>query len=121
MRPLIRDRHVEPAEHAICVFAPRVGHGRRGDSVFKNQIPTDDPCDEFAHGRVGVRVGAAGDGNHRRELGVTQAGESAADSGHDKRQHNGRTRTIRDGRGGAHEQTSADDSADAERDEVHPA
>ena len=121
MRPLIGDRHVEPAEHAVRVFAPRVGHGRRGDGVFENQIPTDDPCDEFAHGRVRIRVGAAGDGNHRRELGVAQTGERAADAGHDKRQHNRRTRAIGDGSGGPHEQTGTDDSANAEREQVHPA
>ena len=98
-----------------------IGHGRRGDGVFENQIPTDDPRDQLAHRRVRVRVGAAGDGNHRRELGVTQAGERAADSGDDERQHHRRTRAIGDRSGGAHEQTGADDCADAERDEVHPA
>ena len=121
MRPLIGDRHVEPAEHAVRVFAPCVGHGRRGDGVFKNQIPTDDPCDEFAHGGVRVRVSAARDGNHRRELGVAQTGERATDASHDKRQHNRRTRAIRDGSGGSHKQTGTDDSTDAERNEVDPA
>ena len=94
-------------------------HGRRRDRVFKNQIPTDDPCHQFAHRRVGISVGAAGDWNHRRELGVTQAGKCAADSGDNKREHHRRTRAIGDCSGGPHEQTGADDSADAERDQVN--
>ncbi len=76
---------------------------RRGDGVFENQIPADDPGDQFAHGRVGISVGAAGDGNHRREFGVTKAGKRAADAGDDKREHDRWTRAIGDGGGGAHE------------------
>ena len=121
MRPLIWNAQAEPVEHAIGVFAPGDGDGRRSDGIFENQIPADDPRDELAHGRVRIGVGAAGDGNHRRELGVTKTGKGAADSGDDEREHDRWTRAISDGRSGAHEQTGADNSADAERDEVHRA
>ena len=45
MCPLIGNRHVEPAQDAIGVLAPRIRNGRGGDRVFEDQIPTDDPSD----------------------------------------------------------------------------
>ena len=89
------------------------------DGIFEDQIPADDPGDQFAHGGVGISVGAAGHRNHGGELRVTKTGKSAADAGDNKREHDRWTRAIGNGRGGAHEQTGADDSADAERDQVH--
>ena len=47
--------------------------------VFENEIPADDPGDEFAHGRVGVGISAARDGNHCGEFRVTNGGEAADD------------------------------------------
>src|SRR5215471_4970406 len=53
--------------------------GHVADSVFKDKVPADNPRDKFAHGGVGVCVGAAGDGNHGGKLGVTDGGETASD------------------------------------------
>src|SRR6266853_466959 len=51
--------------------------GHITDGVFEYEVPTNDPGDELAHSGVRVRVGAAGDRNHRGEFGVTQRGEPA--------------------------------------------
>ena len=104
MRPLVRNSQPEPIEHAIGVLAPGDGDRRRGDGVFENQIPADDPRDQFAHGRVRVGVGAAGHRDHRGELGVTETGKGAADAGDDEGEHNRWTRAIGNRRRGAHKQ-----------------
>src|SRR5450755_3661389 len=88
MSPLEWDPPTEPIEDAIGILAPRDGDGRRGDGIFEDQIPADDPRDQLAHCRVGVSVGTAGDGNHRREFRVTEARERASNAGDDERQHN---------------------------------
>src|SRR5271154_1040836 len=54
-------------------------YGHVADGVFQNEIPPDDPGDEFAHRGVRVRVGAAGDGNHRGEFSVADGSKSACD------------------------------------------
>ena len=66
----------------------RPAHRYRGRAhrVFEHQVPADDPRQQFAHGGVGVGVGAAGDRNHGGELAVAHAGEGAADGGDDERE-----------------------------------
>ena len=46
------------------------------DGVFQDQVPPDDPGEDFAQGRVRVGIGAAGDRNHGGQLGVAQAPRS---------------------------------------------
>ena len=121
MRPLVGNAQTEPIEHAIGIFAPGDRDRRRADRVFENQIPADDPCDQLAHRGVGISIGAARDRNHRRELGVTQTGKCAADSGDDEGEHDRWTRAIRNCGGRSHEQTRADNRADAEHDQDSPA
>src|SRR5262252_4274893 len=50
--------------------------GHIADGVLEDEIPADNPGDEFAHGGIGVSVSAAGDGNHGGELGVTDGSKS---------------------------------------------
>ena len=57
-----------------------------GEGVFEDQVPADDPRHQLAERGVGVGVGRAGNGNHRREFGVTEAGETAHDGDENQRQ-----------------------------------
>ncbi len=59
--------------------------GHVGDGVFEDQVPSDDPRHQLAHGCVGVGIGAACDGNHGRHFGVAECGECA----HHGNQHHG--------------------------------
>ena len=134
----------EPVEQIDHVRGEADAHRHVADGVFEDQVPADDPGDEFAHGRVGIGVGAAGDGDHRRQLGIAERGEAADDGDQDERQRERRAgagpaerggvmndvveqRRVEDGRGiellpgngGADdgEDAGADDRADAQRGE----
>jgi hypothetical protein len=65
-------------EQRFEVVAPRDGDRDVADGVLEDQIPADDPRNEFAERRIGVRVCAARLRNHRSQLGVAQPGEPAA-------------------------------------------
>ena len=119
MRPLVWYSEAEPLEHAIEVFAPSDRHRGRADRIFEDQIPADDPRDEFTHRRVGIGIGAAGYWNQGSEFRVTKPGKGAADAGDDEGEHDRRTRAIGDRGRGSHKKTGADDRANAERQEVH--
>ena len=84
MRPLIGDAHAEPFEHTIGIFTPGGGDGCSGNGVFEDEVPTDNPGDEFAHGCVGICIGTAGDRNHGGEFRVTETGKGAPDAGQDE-------------------------------------
>ena len=72
---------------------------------------------QFAHRGVSVRISASGHGNHSGEFAVADAGESAADSGHDKRQHNTGAGMVGRRFSGDDEDARANDGADAEGDQ----
>ena len=67
-------------------------HGHVADGVFQDQVPADDPGDELAHRGIGVGVGAAGDRDHRRQLGIAQRGEAADNRDQHQRQRQRRAR-----------------------------
>ena len=120
----------------------RVGQGRAGarqhplrfvhdpGRVLDDEVPADDPGDELAERRVGVRVGAARHGNHGRDLGIAQRRETARQRGDRVREDHCRTRAVhhqRDAVGSvaaddhlldAREQARADDRADPEQRQV---
>ena len=87
----------EPVEHADQMRGKADAHRHVADGVFEDQVPTDDPGNEFAHGGVGVGVRAARDGNHRSELCITEPGKAA-----DDRHQNQRKRQRRTGAGASH-------------------
>ena len=91
-----RDPHrggmqAEPVEQIDDVRGKADADGHVGAGVFQNQIPADDPGDQFAERGVGVGVGRAGNGNHGRQFGVTEAGERADDGHQQQRERDGRT------------------------------
>src|SRR5207245_3276526 len=69
----------ESGNQRLEIIAPTDGDGNIADCIFDDQIPTDDPRNQFAQRCIGVRVRAAGDWNHRSEFCITQSCESAGD------------------------------------------
>ena len=61
-------------------------HGHIADRIFEDQVPADNPGNQFPHGCVGVGVGAARDRNHGSEFRVTQSGKSADNRYQNQRQ-----------------------------------
>jgi hypothetical protein len=76
--------NAEPVEQIDDVGGEADADGHVADGVFEDEVPADDPGDEFTHGGVGVRVSAAGDGNHCGKLGVADRSESADDGDEDE-------------------------------------
>ena len=113
--PRVGDVQAEVLEQLVEVFAPGDADGRGADRVFEDQVPADDPGDQLAHRRVRVGVRAARHRDHRRELGVAEARERAADRRDDEPERDRRAGVVGGGGGRAHEQARADDGADAER------
>ncbi len=102
-------RHHVPGTHGILrrqvnaklvqkmhqIRRPADRNGGRAHRIFQHQIPADDPGQQFAHGRVGVRVGAARDRDHGGELAVAHAREGAAERRDDEGENHRRSGVIR--------------------------
>jgi len=69
----------EPIEQIDKMRGEADADAHVGEGVFEDEIPADDPGDEFAHGGVGVGISRAGDGDHAGELGVAEASEGTDD------------------------------------------
>ena len=75
--PLQRQVHAEPVHQVHDVRRESHAHAHVAEGVFQDQVPADNPRRQLTHGRVGVGIRRAGDRNHRRNLGITQARKSA--------------------------------------------
>src|ERR1700744_6400359 len=82
--------NTEPVHEVDDVGGESDADGHIADRIFENQVPADDPGNEFAHGGVGVGVGAASDGDHGGELGVANRSEAADNRDENEREGNGR-------------------------------
>src|SRR5580658_6519033 len=71
--PLWREIDAEPSEQLHDISGPAGGYRRGAEGIFENQVPADDPGNEFAQGRVAIGISRARDRNQRGEFGVTQA------------------------------------------------
>ena len=69
--------HSKPVQQVDHVRSKADTHGNVAHRIFENQVPADDPGNQFTHCCVGVGVRAARDGNHRGELGVTERSKRA--------------------------------------------
>ncbi len=113
----IRQHQAEARQQRLEITRPADRNGRGGQAVFEQQVPADHPGDEFAQCGVAVGIDGTGDRNGRGEFGVAQRGEAARHRRDDERQR--QAGAGRDGAGaGQHEDTGADDGADAEQDQV---
>ena len=108
------------AQQRVQVAAPAHGHDRDREAVLEDQVPADDPGHELAERGVGVRVGAAGDRDHRRQLGVGEGREHAGDAGEGEREDDRRP-GLADRLADDDEDPGADDRADAQRGEIESA
>ncbi len=113
--------NAEGPEEADQILRPADRYGGRAHRIFEHEIPADDPGEKFAHGGVGVCVGAARDGNHGREFAVAHAGEGASEPGDEERKDYGGSGVLMGGLRGECEKAGADHGADTQRDQIHRA
>ncbi len=111
-------RDAEAGEQALHVAAPANRHRHRADGVLENQVPADHPGDQLAQRGVGIGVGAAGDRDHRRELGVAQRRERARQARREVRHGDRRAGLVGRGGAGQHEDAGADDGSDTQERKV---
>ena len=90
--PSRRRMKPEPVQQIDHVRREADAHRHVAARVFENQVPTDDPGHQLAQRRVSVGVGAAGNGNHRSQLRITQPGERTDQADQHDRNRNRRTR-----------------------------
>ena len=90
----------------------------RAEGIFEDQVPTDDPGDEFTHRRIGISIGAAGNRHGRSHLGIAEAREGADEPGEDKREAHSRPGMGGGGIARQNEDARTDDAADTKRDKA---
>ncbi len=83
-RPALGQDEAELRELRLEVSGKADADGDVADGVFEDEIPADDPGEDFAESGVAVGVGRAGDGDHGGQLGVAEAGEGAGDGDQDE-------------------------------------
>ena len=109
-------------QQLLEVTRPGNRHGDVANGVFENQIPADDPSEEFAQGGVGVGIGRAGHGHHRGEFRVTERRESTGDErNHQRRSRARRVHATCRRRADGGEDARADNGSDAEERELQGA
>src|SRR5262249_39916487 len=117
-RKLVRDRDAKVAQKTHDVARPADGDCRRAERIFEDQVPADDPGDEFAKGGIGKGVGAPGDWDGRRHLRIAKTRKRASNPAKYEREGNGGTGVGGCGMTGEHENARPDDATDAERNEA---
>ena len=115
---MVRDRDAQVAQKAHDIARPADGDCRRAKRIFEDQVPADDPGDEFAHGRIGIGVGAPSDWDGGRHFRVAKTRKRAGNAAKYEGERNGRTGVGGRGMTGEHENAGAYDATDAERDEA---
>jgi len=90
-----RERHAKLAEQRLQIARPADGNHGDHQRIFEQQIPADNPRDEFAKHSVSIGVGAAGDGDHPGKLGVGKCGSRAGNACNHEGQRHGRPRLCR--------------------------
>ena len=109
----------EAGEYPLEVAAPSDGNCHRPDGILEDQIPADHPGEDLTERRVRIRIRAARDRDHRRELRVTERRETTRHAGNDVREHDPRPRLVRRRGSRQHEDARADDCPDSQQRQVH--
>src|SRR5258708_17069569 len=99
--------------------APAAGYGWGAKRVFQNQIPADDPGNQLAERGIAISIGGTGDGNHRSEFRITEAGEHATSPCKYIREHDGWAGIKRRCRTSQHKNARADNGRDPQGDQVY--
>ena len=117
-RKLVRDRDAKVAQKTHDVARPADGNRRCAKRILKDQVPADDPGDEFAQGSIGIGVGTPGDRDGGGHLRVAKTRKRTSNATKYEGERNGGIGVGGCGMAGEHENARADDAADTKRNEA---
>src|ERR1700722_17452625 len=92
--PLKWNAQSKVMQEVIQILAPGDRNGGGAKRILQDEVPSDNPGDEFAESRIGVSVGASRNGNHSRQFRITKAGESTSDACQDEGIDDSRARVV---------------------------
>ena len=95
----------------LKVRRPAVGDRGRADGVFQNQVPANDPSEQFTQGGVGIRIRRARDRHHRSKLRVAERRKDTRNPRQHKREHQRRSGAVMGRDPGQDEDTGANNCA----------
>ena len=75
---------------ALEVAGKTHSHSHIADRIFKNQVPANDPRNQFAQCRITVRISTACDRDHRSQFGIAKPGKDASHGHQQERNRNRR-------------------------------
>ncbi len=104
---------------SVEISAPADRHGRSRRQIFQDEVPPDDPGEEFAERGIGIAVGAARHRNHGGEFRIAKPRQQAAEARDGVGDHNPRPRIIRCRLPGADKDARPDNRPDPQRDQMH--
>ena len=82
-----------PVQQVHYVGSETHAHTHVAEGVLQDQVPADDPRNQFAKRRVRIGVGRPRNRNHAAQFGVAKPGEAADNRHQDHRHRESRTRT----------------------------
>ena len=109
------------ADGALEVGGPARGHGRAGHAVFEDEVPADDPGEQFTERGVGIGVGRSCYRHHGSKFRIAERRKDAGDARDDVGHHQRGACYVVGGRAGRHEDARANDGANAQGRELHRA
>src|SRR5579864_8306277 len=85
-RPAIWYVESERSKLRFQISAKAHSHSDVAYRIFQDQVPANDPCDQFTQRRVRIRVSASGNRNHRGQFRIAQSCKTTGDR-HQKKRH----------------------------------
>src|SRR5688572_13565003 len=80
MNPFIRYTCPEYTKQPVKIFAPCNTNCGSPYSIFKYEVPANDPCYEFSHCRITISICTTGNRYHRCKFSITQPRECTTNS-----------------------------------------
>jgi hypothetical protein len=117
-RCILAEQARRQTEGLLQIARPAACDHGCAEGEFEHQVPRDDPREDLADRRVGVGVGAACGRHGSGQLGITERGQEAHDTGDEEAQHDAGAGEVLGADTGQREDARADDDPDAEAHEV---
>src|SRR5581483_778003 len=96
------------------ITGPSGGHSGSAEGILQNQVPANDPGENFSQRRVAIGIGRASDRDQRRKFSVAKSRKRASYSSQNEGQHNGWAGIIGSRLSGQDENSGTDNCTDSQ-------